>query len=162
MGSSTPKDKAAAKRSVARWAEAATSGTAILGARLMLGETLTAADAKRLGIIGGNIGHAVTTLELAGFTVERKPLAGSANAKSYRVSKAPADAPEVKPPPATPTAPARRASVKHEAAGATHPQLGAKLTVRALALDERGKLVVQLSNGSGSAWLAQITGHVEQ
>lgn len=158
-----PMTKANARRQIGKWATEATSGTAILGARLMLGDTLTAADAVAVGVIGGNLGHAARTLELAGWKIERADIGG--NAKSFRVSKAPADAPTVTPPPAQPAnTPNRsggtRRNVRAEQAGETHPALGAKLTVRALALDERGRLVVHLSNGTGAAWQAMITGHV--
>ena len=158
-----PTEKQSARRQVNKWAAGAITGTGILGARLMLGETLTATDARALGIIGGNLGHAARTLELAGWKIERADIGG--NAKSFRVSKAPADAPAVTPPPAQPAnTPNRsggtRRNVRAEQAGETHPALGAKLTVRALALDERGRLVVHLSNGTGAAWQAMITGHV--
>lgn len=129
---------------VARWqAEPDRSVTAQLGVRMLAGEWTTAADAAELGGSTALMGTVVKALKNAGYTVDVASAGG--NAKRYRVK---------------PTrGRAKRVGVEH--AGTSHPQLGAVLTVRALALDEAGQLVVQLSNGNGSGWLAQITGHVE-
>ena len=137
-------DNAAA--TVKRWqrnAEAPTSHTAVLGLRMLAGEWTSSADAIEGGASGGLVTQVCTVLRAAGYTVQEQARGG--NGKAFRIK---------------PTRGQAKA-VRREQAGTSHPQLGAVLTVRALALDEGGALVVHLSNGNGSAWLAQITGHVE-
>jgi hypothetical protein len=133
-----------AEATVRRWQEnPERSNSAIIGGRILSGEWTTAEwVGAEVGVSHSMLSQVVTTLRAAGFKVEEKRT-GTGNAKQYRVRTA-----------------KRRAKVDAEHAGITHPQLGAVLTVRALALDEGGNLVVHLTNGH-AAWTAAITGHVE-
>jgi hypothetical protein len=138
-----------AAQTVARWQAQPDRGpTAVLGARMLAGEWVGSADAIALGSSGTVANQVRTTLKAAGYKLESQS-AGPAGRKAYRVK---------------PGGPAKqqRRPVATEAEGTTYPALGAHLTVRALALDEGGNLVVHLSNGTGAAWAARLTGHVEQ
>jgi hypothetical protein len=136
------KRNADAEATVARWrTDPERSNVAMVGARILSGEWTTAAwVVNEVGAAASTLSQVAATLRAAGYKVETQSAGG--NAKAYRVKAA-----------------KRRATVTAEHAGITHPQLGAVLTVRALALDEGGNLVVHLSNGS-HAWTAAITGHV--
>lgn len=137
-----------AAQTVARWQAQPDRGpTAVLGARMLAGEWVGSADAVALGAAQTVANQVRTTLKAAGYKLESQS-AGPAGRKAYRVK-------------AARKAPTRR-HVAAEAEGTTYPALGAHLTVRALALDEGGNLVVHLSNGTGAAWAAHLTGHVEQ
>jgi hypothetical protein len=130
-----------AARTVELWQEnPERSITAALGVRMLAGDWVTSEDAVELGGSPTLVTQAHQTLTAAGYSVEVGNRGG--NARQYRVKAA-----------------RRKARVEREDAGVTHPQLGAVLTVRALALDERGNLIVHLSNGN-KAWAATITGHV--
>ena len=118
------------------------SATAVLGLRMLAGEWITSADATELGASTSLVGSVCKQLRKAGYTVAAKSAGG--NARAFRVA-----------------AKGARRKTTAEAEGVTYPALGAHLTVRALALDDGGNLVVQLSNGTGAAWTARITGHVE-
>jgi hypothetical protein len=139
-----------APATVARWQAQPDSGpSAVLGTRMLAGEWTSARDAEALGVSQSMANQVRATLVAAGYTLETRPRPEGGNGKEHRVKAVPG-----------PKRGARSKAVRAEQAGATHPQLGATLTVRALALDERGGLVVHLSNGHGAAWTAQITGHV--
>jgi hypothetical protein len=98
-----------------------------------------------LGVSGSILGQVISVLRQAGYKIERDHMGGGRFRFRVKTGHTPA---------------ARRSTrVAREDAGVTHPQLGATLTVRALALDERGDLTVHLSNGH-HAWTATITGHV--
>lgn len=95
-------------------------------------------DAKALGASNSIFAQTVNLVRDAGFSLDEEPRPYGGTA--YRVRTGP---------PITTTRP-----------GTAHPELGAVLTVRALALSADG-LVVQLSAGNGSGWTAVITGYVE-
>jgi hypothetical protein len=148
--------KATATATVKRWrADPERSGAARIGTRLLAGEQVGQSGAADAGVSPGMVGNVVRTLQTAGFTVEAER---AGNAKLWRVTAEPggrrARGAAVEPPSG------RSRKVRGEVAGVTHPPLGATLLVRALALDERGDLLVHLSNGAG-AWSARIVGHVE-
>jgi hypothetical protein len=116
---------------------------------MLAGQWVSTEDARAIGAAPTIVTQVHQRLTAAGYAVEvgTREDAASRNAKQYRVK-------------AGRRAPAQRSTrVAREDAGVTHPQLGATLTVRALALDERGALTVHLSNGH-HAWTATITGHV--
>jgi hypothetical protein len=141
MGNQTHESAAA---TVERWQrKPGTSTASVFGSRMLRGEWVTAAELEESGASASNLSQITKTLKTAGYKVEHETMPGTNGAMRFRV-KAKA---------------ARKAAVEREDAGVTHPQLGAVLTVRALALDERGELVVHLSNGK-AAWTATITGHV--
>jgi hypothetical protein len=135
------KDDAA---TVAKWLatpEDERGATAALGARMVAGEWTGPTEADALGVSHSMTTQAAKRLEAAGYRVERKRGLGS-RVKAGRAKAA-----------------SKAAPVRAEVAGVTHPPLGATLTVRALAFDAEGQLVMSLSNGTG-AWTARITGHV--
>jgi hypothetical protein len=147
-------DKQSAAAAVKRWrADPERSGAARIGTRLLAGEVVGASGADDAGVSPGMVGQVVRTLQTAGFTVEAER---RGNAKLWHVTAEPGGR-RVS---ATSSPSGRTRKVRGEVAGITHPPLGAKLLVRALALDERGNLLVHLSNGAG-AWSARIVGHVE-
>ena len=141
------------------WRKNPDSASATLGLRMLAGEW-TQVDDVPAGKSVSLLGQAVGVLRAAGYDVEQQRApTGGGNRKAFRVRQVgERRRMGVLGPPRgrMPSAP-----VVVENAGTTHPQLGAKLTVRALALDERGGLVVHLSNGHGGAWTARITGHVD-
>jgi hypothetical protein len=144
------------------WNKNPDSVVAVLGLRMLAGEW-TQADDVPAGRSKSLLGQTVGVLRAAGYDVEtmRAPTGGG-NRRAFRVRqvgerKTGARAGLLGPPRGR----VASAPVAVENAGTTHPQLGAKLTVRALALDDRGHLVVHLSNGHGAAWAARITGHVD-
>lgn len=140
-----------AARVVKKWRanpEAGASST--IGARMLRGTWVVAAEvAEELGCAPSVANQVRATLEAAGYAIEREQIGGT-NGYRYRVPKGGG--------PRRPRAVER--AVAHEEAGHTHPQLGAVLTVRALVMDERGRLVMQLSNGHAS-WAAEVVGHTE-
>lgn len=123
------------------------SKTAALGNRMMAGEWIGAPESAAMDCSPAMLHQTRAILMDAGYEIERQPMPGS-NGYRYRVKGSPGRAALVAP-----------VAAEGEG-GAAVPPLGARLTVRALSLDERGRLVVHLSNGQGGAWTAQITGHV--
>jgi hypothetical protein len=117
------------------------SATATLGAALLRGQWTTRDDAEALGVATSIVGQVVATLRAAGYDVESKP-AGPSGLKAFRVGGTPA-------------------TTNGHAPTATHPPVGAKVVVKAVAMGARGALVVHLSDGNGNAWAATITGYVE-
>jgi hypothetical protein len=119
------------------------SKTAAIGNRMLAGEWIGAPEIADMDCSPAMLHQTRSILMDAGYQIDRQPMPGS-NGFRYRVTGSPGQAPPV----------------AAESEGAAVPPLGARLTVRALSLDERGRLVVHLSNGQGGAWTAQITGHV--
>ena len=145
-----PLTKEHAAATVRRWQKKPTgSNTARLGTAMLAGQWTSAKDAVGLGASGSIAGQARMVLVAAGYELETQPT-GPYGVKGYRVAGRDGRGLKAR----------RTAAVATEAAGTTHPALGAHLTVRALALDADGQLVVHLSNGNGSAWTAHLTGHV--
>jgi isoaspartyl peptidase/L-asparaginase-like protein (Ntn-hydrolase superfamily) len=141
--SRTP-SKALAARTVAKWqAKPEATMASRLGSAIMAGEWTDVHSARAIGAKSSNLNQVVDVLRAAGIALATQNR--SHGAKAYRAKAA------------------RGASTKRtvvaEQAGLTHPHLGAVLTVRALALDEDGELVMQVSNGTGG-WLVKVTGHV--
>jgi len=144
---------------VEHWHKYPESAAATLGLRMLAGEW-TQVDDVPDGKSGSLLGQTVGILRAAGYDVEQmRASTGHANRKAFRVRQVgERRRMGVLGPPRGRVA---STPVAVEDAGKTHPGLGAKLTVRALALDDRGQLVVHLSNGHGAAWVARITGHVD-
>ena len=141
------------------WKKFPNSAAAGLGLRMLSGEW-TQVDDVPAGKSKSLLGQTVAVLRASGYDVEQQPAStGGGNRRAFRVRQVgERRRTGLLGPPRGRVA---RAPVAVENAGTTHPQLGATLTVRALALDERGGLVVHLSNGHGGAWTARITGHVD-
>ena len=134
-----------AAMTVRRWQQGAESHTADMGRRMLAGEWI-GRDEVEPGA-ATMLSQVVAKLRLAGFKVaeRRTPGATDSRLKQWQVN------PDLH-------APVR---VEREAAGLTHPELGAVLTVRALAMTDDGELAMTLSNGSQS-WSAVITAHLAQ
>lgn len=132
------------KQTVELWlADPNRSQTASFGANMLRGEWLSSEDAEAIGSSGAVLGQVRRTLREAGYKLIERP-AGPSGLKAYTVRQ--------------PRGTSKQ--VTHERAGDTHPQLGATLTVSALALVD-GELVMSLSNGTG-AWMVKVTGQVGQ
>jgi hypothetical protein len=140
----TTHTQAQAAKVIAKWqADPTASMAAQLGAAIMAGEWTGTDEARAIGAHSSNLNQVVAVLRAAGIALAMQKRAYGA--KAYRAK--------------TTGGPGTRTKVVAEHAGLTHPHLGAVLTVRALALDEDGELVMQVSNGTGG-WLVKVTGHV--
>jgi hypothetical protein len=117
------------------------SNMATLGAAMLGGKWTGRHDAEALGVSTSVVGQAVAKLRTAGYNVETQP-AGPNGLTAYRVG-------------------GEAATSNGHGPTPTHPPVGAKVTVRAVALGARGALVVHLSDGNGNAWAATITGYVD-
>lgn len=138
-----------------------TTASANLYHRIRTGEPFTTqqlADEERCS--SANVSLMVRSMKVVGWKITRTRV-GSTNAYTYRVTKPPPDYAAVEQ-----AQTARRVAVVAAAEvlptepPAPYPALGATLGVRALALDDAGQLVMQLSDGNGRSWRVQVTGHV--
>ena len=139
-------DKRKAAATVDKWrANPSASGTAAIGAAMLGGQWTTADDAAALGISTSIVGQVVAKLRTAGYDIATQP-AGPSGLLAYRVAGSEA---------------ASTNGNGGHGPTATHPPVGAKVVVKAVAMGARGALVVHLSDGNGNAWAATITGYVE-
>lgn len=131
-----------AAMTVRKWQQGAESKSADIGRRMLAGEWIGRGDVDS-ATEATLLSQVAQKLRLAGFKIaeRRTPDATDSRLKQWRVS---------------PDAPVK---VERETAGLTHPELGAVLTVRALAMTDDGELAMTLSNGSQS-WSAVITAHL--
>ena len=149
----TTKDERTQARATAdKWRNNPNGGaTAALGAAILGGQWTSRNDAEAAGVATSVVGQVVAQLRTAGYDVETK-VDGPYGLKAYRVATAEAAS----------TKGVRRTDIddgRHDPTP-THPPVGAKVVVKAVALGARGALVVHLSDGNGNAWAATITGYV--
>lgn len=154
----------------ARWRDypdLETSASAQIARRLWAGETLTTdAVTAEYHSTKSLLGVIVRELRQVGWTIVASRDPDNHMAKLYRLTGQGKPLPERSTKPAKKAtrvtrAPATREMVQHppQPVGATYPPLGASLLVKALALTDTG-VMLQLSDGNGSAWQVTITGHV--
>lgn len=138
-------DRDSATKRIALWEKKGPEASfpAWLAHALVSGQSVSVIDADDDGKSRSMVSMVVTTFRAAGYDISRELHDGIPH---YSVGHGPV----VK----------AKGRVPDDAFAATHPSLGAVLTVRALSLDDDGELVAHLSNGNGSSWVATITGHV--
>jgi hypothetical protein len=146
--------------------ETETSISAQIARRLWAGETISPmamqADYHTTASLTGVI---VRDLRQVGWQIETTREPGRGNAVTYQVTGRGQPLPDRVKGRAKPAAravrqpPTREVAPRAEPRAAAYPPLGASLSVRALALTDAG-VILQLSDGNGSAWQCTITGHV--
>jgi hypothetical protein len=164
-----------------------TPAAAVLGHRLATGEEIASADAAALGRSSSLVSVIVKDFERAGYWVRKRRTRNPANGRMQTVAyylDGGADArPRANPPPVAgrPTSPIRRGGAAAPSANGAavvpqqvipnawqrarapevaYPRLGSLMSVRALAIDDDGALVMHLRDGDDSTWQVAVTGWV--